>query len=336
MPIHACIQNKYAYLRYLEVKRAIHEFLHTHGFLELDLPVLLPELIPESYLEVFETEYRFMGKSRKLYLTPSPELLMKRLIVVGIGDCYYLGKSFRNSEPDSSKHSGEFTMLEMYKLNTHYLGLADIVLQMLRYIAGKIYCSHDSKIVYQGAHVDLSRWERLTVAEAFDTYAGIPPDILFDHEKFQEACVKKGYAVSKNVSYAELWSQVYTNEIESHMGMNGHPTLLYDYPVDFAALSKPNSDGTTAQRFEFYIAGVELGNCYSELTDWQLQTRRLQEEQKLRLLSGKIRHPIDHGFAEALKKGLPDCAGIAIGVERLGMIFADVSSIQNIRLIEIS
>jgi elongation factor P--beta-lysine ligase len=211
--------------------------------------------------------------------------------------------------------------------------------------------------VYQGIIVDLSCWEKLTVAEAFDRYAAITPDQLFDHEYFKKRCIEKGYQVERTASnalhaeknhtflnlesqssnstftYEELWSQVYATEIEPHLGTHGHPTLLYDYPVEFAALSKPNTDGKTAQRFEFYIAGIELGNCYSELTNWQLQEKRLHDEAALRAASNKIPHPIDTGFIDALKSGLPDCAGIAIGMERLGMIFTNSSHINDLQLI---
>jgi elongation factor P--beta-lysine ligase len=117
--------------------------------------------------------------------------------------------------------------------------------------------------------------------------------------------------------------------------MNGKVTFLYDYPVVFAALSKPNTDGKTAQRFEFYIRGLELGNCYGELQDWKLQEERLQTEEKLRKESGKIQHPSDWGFVDSLKKGLPDCSGIAIGVDRLAMIFVDVDSIDQLKLISV-
>ncbi|MEI6326896.1 MAG: amino acid--tRNA ligase-related protein [Candidatus Roizmanbacteria bacterium] len=415
--IKTSIQNRDSYIIYNQVVKSIESYLDQLHFLKLDLPVMLPELIPESYLEVFETEYRYIDSRKKLYLTPSPELLIKRLLVDGIGDCYYLDKSFRNSEPASSKHLGEFTMLELYKVGADYMDISEVVLGLLQNIKYKIsnikinhgsidpvlrQAQHDSGddklgrddkvyvndlvITYQGIKVDLSRWEKMTVAEAFKKYAGITSSELFDHDLFRKAAKRKGYATEikneklkiKNESespilssiiqdqkshidpvlrqaqhdsgddklgrddgqgeveyftYEELWSQIYSNEVEPHLGKNGHPTLLYDYPVEFAALSKPNADGITAQRFEFYIAGVELGNCYSELTDWPLQEERLRKEQQERAKSGKISHPTDWGFIESLKKGLPDCSGIAIGVDRLAMIFADVDSIDKIKLV---
>lgn len=317
-----------------KVEQAIHSFLQNKGYLKLDLPVLSPVLIPESYLEVFETEFVFLDQKEKMYLTPSPELFIKRLLSEGIGDCYYFGKSFRNSEPNSSKHLPEFTMLELYKVGADYKYVAQEVLEMLRIIAKAIYGTEES-LVYQGKHISLHRWEEFTIAEAFSKFANITEQELFDEELFMIKAKEKGYT-TENFSFEELFSQIYVQEIEPHLGKNGYPTILYDYPKQFALLCRPNKDGKTAQRFEFYIEGIELGNCYGELTDWKLQEVRLLNEDKVRKETRKIQHPVDKGFIDALKKGMPDCSGIAIGFDRLAMIFADVQNINDLKLIEIS
>ena len=413
------INHLTTYRRYLHLVQSVRSFLNDRAYLELDLPVLSPALIPESYVEVFETEYRYFDHRQKLYLTPSPELFIKRLLVEGIGNCYYLGKSFRNSEPTSSKHLGEFTMLEWYRVDASYIDLADEVLALLQHIQAHMdpnFCQDDKQhvvipsnegiqshnkmdprmheddrknvvipadagipqpspdsltLTYQGVQIDLSRWEKLTVAEAFETYAQITRDQLFDHDLFRQRCKEKGYKVKTSqkskvksqsaesadqapsndqsqipssqlsivnylFTYEELWSQVYATEVKPHLGAHGYPTLIYDYPVEFAALSKPNADGQTAQRFEFYIAGIELGNCYSELADWKLQEKRLADEAALRAASDRISHPSDTGFVDSLKKGLSDCAGIAIGIERLAMIFTNTKSITGLKLITVT
>ncbi|QQS44004.1 hypothetical protein IPM65_00115 [Candidatus Roizmanbacteria bacterium] len=321
------------YKQYISYVHAVHEYLQSKGYLQLDLPVLSPALIPESYLEVFETEFRYMDRKEKLYLTPSPELFIKRLLAEGIGDCYYLGSSFRNSEPNSPKHLPEFTMLELYKVRETYKYMAKEVLEMLRFVSRKLHGS--THITYNGKRISLDSWEGLTVAEAFQKYASVSESELFDTKAFLKKAAGKGYVVN-GFSYEDVWSQMYTQEIEQHLGTNGHPTVLYDYPVCFAALSTPNPDGKTAQRFEFYIEGVELGNCYSELTDTDLQDKRLSDEYEERKKSGKIDHPIDRGFVDALRKGLPVSTGIAIGVERLGMVLLDAQSIEDLKLITIS
>lgn len=351
MKINASIENLVNYKKYLRIEKLTHQFLKKKGYLKTDLPVLSPSLIPESYMEVFETEFGFLDKKEKLYLVPTPELFMKRLLAYGVGSCYYLGKSFRNAEPPSNLHSPEFVMLEYYKVGADYMDIANELLKMLQYIA------REKKVKYQGKNISLAQWEKITVAEAFKKYSGINEKELFDHKLFIKKAKEKGYAIyyssserskSRNsrplqgkqartvtYSYEDLWSQIYSQEIEPHLGTNGYPTLIYDYPKEFAVCAKLNSDKKTVQRFEFYIAGIELGDCYTELTDWKEQEERIGEEQTKRIRLKKISHPVDNGFVEALKYGLPKCAGIAIGFERLAMIFANVESINKLRLVNI-
>jgi elongation factor P--(R)-beta-lysine ligase len=339
MDIKTKIDNLPNYHVYVSLVRSIENFLTDNGFLKLELPTLLPYLIPESYLEVFETEYRFFDKRKKMYLAPSPESLIKRLLVDGIGDCYYLGKSYRNSEPPSSRHSGEFTMLEFYKINTDYMEIAETVIQMLRSIYESVSrITNKKEIVFRNSKISFEKWEKLTVAEAFEQYANMSNGVVFDKEKFVYLARKKGYQTEnngQNFSYEELWSQIYANEVEPNLGTNGYPTLIYNYPTAFAPLSKPNEDGLTSKRFEFYISGLELGNCYGELTDWKLQAERLQIEQEDRRKYSKIAIEQDDGFITALKRGMPECSGIAIGVDRLAMVFANVGHIGDISLVSV-
>jgi elongation factor P--beta-lysine ligase len=325
MKIQTEIGNLSNYKKYLAVEEATHNFLKGRGYLNIDLPVLSPALIPESYLEVFETEFKYFKDKNKLYLTPSPELFLKRLLAHGVGDCYYLGKSFRNSDPTATLHSFEFKMLEFYKMGADYMDIADEVLEMLRHINKRI----------ENKKLNFDKWEKLTVAEAFQKYSGVNENELFDHELFIDKANQKGYR-TEGFTYEDLWSQMYTQEVEIHLGKNGYPTILYDYPKEFAALAKHNADGKTAQRFEFYINGVELGDCYTELTDWKEQSARFDEEDKRRKETGKTTHPIDKGFIEALKYGLGSCSGIAIGMDRLAMVFAGVKSIDKLKLINIT
>ena len=243
-----------------------------------------------------------------------------------------MGKSFRNSEPNSPKHQPEFTMLEWYKVGKDYKYMAQEVLKMLSTISQELF--KKNTITYLGKSVSFDKWEEMTVAESFKKYADISTEELFDPNKFIAKAQKKGYA-THGFTYIDIWSQVYAQEIENNLGTSGYPTILYDYPIQFAALSKPNSDGKTAQRFEFYIEGIELGNCFSELTDAHIQKKRFTEDDRERSASGKIGHPVDWGFIEALEKGLPESTGIAIGVERLGMIFTNSKDIEDLKLISI-
>ncbi len=326
MKIYTKIENIKNYKNYLLLIKAIEEFFKKKGYLKIDLPVLSPALIPESYLEVFETEFFYLDKKEKLYLTPSPELFLKRLLVYGVGDCYYLGKSFRNSDLPAELHSYEFTMLEFYKMDADYMSLADEVLAMLKYI--------DKKIKNKNLKVSFNKWEKITVAQAFKKFAQIKENELFNQEKFLKKAENKGYQIN-GFSYQDVWSQIYSQEIEPNLGTRGFPTLIYNYPKEFAALAKHNPDNKTSQRFEFYINGIELGDCYTELTDWQEQEERFQKEFKERKKQGKINHPIDKGFIKALKYGLKSCSGIAIGIDRLVKVFFGLETINDYKLINI-
>ena len=252
--------------------------------------------------------------------------------MAGLGNCYFLGKAFRNSDPAASLHSFEFTMLEFYKKDVDYMGLADEVLAMIQKIAQNIFGKKE--IIYQGKKYFLENWEKISVQAAFEKFAGVTKEELFSPKLLAKKAEKKGYQ-TKNFSYEDLFSQIYVQEVEPNLGKNGKMTLIYDYPKEFAALAKLNPDGKTAQRFEFYLAGIELGDCYTELTNAQEQEKRFEIEDTKRKKDGKIIHPIDLGYIEALKKGLDKCSGIAIGLERLAMIFADSQSIQDLKLIKI-
>src|SRR3990167_6309937 len=186
MKIKTNKENLNNYKKYLRIQDKTETFLKKRGYLKTDLPILSPALIPESYMEIFETEFRFLNQREKLYLIPTPELFLKRLLSYGIGSCYYLGKSFRNSELPSNLHSPEFVILEYYKLNADYMDISEELLEMLRYIAG------GAKIKYREKNISLTKWGKITVAEAFKKYSGINEKELFDHKLFLSVASKKG------------------------------------------------------------------------------------------------------------------------------------------------
>lgn len=333
MKIKTTAENLSTYKLALKIEEATCQFLKEKGYLKLDLPVLSPALIPESYLEAFETQFSFFNKFHKLYLTPSPELFIKRLLTEGVGNCYYLGKAFRNSEPSSSLHLSEFTILEFYKTKANYQDIKKEIEKLIFYISQAVF--QKETIVYKNYQLNLKNsWEEISVAKAFLKFANIKTEELFDQKRFFKKAQKKGYT-TENSSYIDLFSQIYTQEIEPNLGVNGCPTVIYDYPKELAALAELNPDGRTAQRFEFYMAGVELGDCYTELTDWQEQKKRFEKEMLERKKTKKSSYPADWEFIKALKKGLPQCSGIAIGFDRLSMIFANCDNIKNLRLINI-
>ncbi|MBI5127546.1 hypothetical protein HZA76_03785 [Candidatus Roizmanbacteria bacterium] len=324
MKIKTEIKNLKNYKVYLKIQELVNRFFQKKGYLKVELPVLSPGLIPESYLEIFETEFRYFNRKEKLYLIPSPELFLKRLLVAGIGNCYYLDKSFRNSEPNSSWHQPEFTMLEFYKVGLNYLELADEVLEMLNYINKKI----------KNQKLKFDKWEKYSVAQAFEKFAKINEKELFDEKLFIKKAQSKGYEV-KGASYEDIFSQILASEVEPKLGRNGYATLLYDYPRQMASLAKLSKGKKTAERCEFYINGLEVGGFCTELNDYKEQEKRFISENLNRKKNKLINHSIDKDFIQALKYGLPACTGAGIGFERLVMIFANVDSIEKLKLINI-
>jgi lysyl-tRNA synthetase class 2 len=182
---------------------------------------------------------------------------------------------------------------------------------------------------YQGKEYSLKTpWERVSVAEAFEKYAGIDTETMLDRDKLFVASKNKGYQVDQKSTWEEMWNQIIANEIEPKLGVNG-PTIMYDFPVSQAALARKAKDPRFAERWEMYLAGYELGNCFSELTDWREQEIRCKADLLERKNLGKTEYPMDEDFIEALKLGMPETGGIAVGVDRLVALFADTPSIAD-------
>lgn len=334
-----------SYLMREAVVDAIRFFFKQRGFLEVETPLLVKAPGMEPYLEVFETELVGHDQTRqRAFLTTSPEYAMKKLLVAGLPRIFQICKSFRNGEDlMSSTHNPEFTILEWYRANTSYFEIMDDCENLLRYIfdyrahiqsGGKIGVVAENVnevpriLKYQGKELNLSLpWERITVAEAFLKYAQVGIDDLLDENSLRKIFFQKGY-LGEDASWEQMYNQIFLNEVEPFLGITT-PTILYEYPTSQAALSrKKQDDQRFAERFEFYIFGKELGNAFGELTDAAEQEARLRAEYEERKLLGKKMYEIDWDFVNALKVGMPEAGGIAVGVDRLVMLFADVGAIQ--------
>ncbi len=309
---------------------SIRTFFKSQSFREVETPLLVKSPGTEPYLEVFETRLR-CGDSiqSSAFLTTSPELQMKQLLAAGFGNIFQITKSFRNDEGLSDMHNPEFTILEWYRTNADYTHVMHDCEQLLLSILDQVHPSSGQKLLYQGLAYDLAPpWDRISVAEAFSRYAGINEDALHEEEKILAAARKKGYSISDSDTWETMYNQIFLNEIEPHLGVHG-PTILFDYPISQAALAKKkSSDPRYAERFEFYIGGLELGNAFSELLDWEEQKSRMVADLQLRQELGKTPYSLDKNFIAALKSGLHPTGGIAVGVDRLVMLFADVAGVN--------
>lgn len=297
------------YLVKEKVVDSIRLFFKKEGFHEVSTPILVPTPSIEPNLEVFKTELRTSkGEGRTGYLIMSPEFSIKKLLAAGIGNCFEITKCFRNEEEVSSLHNPEFTMLEWYRTGADYFD----VMNDFENLFIKIVQSVNPKVnlkewEYQRKKYDISTpWPRIRIEDAFKKYAG--KDVLkVDDENFYK---------------------IYFNEIEPELIKLGKPYFIYDYPISQASLSKPAKDSRFAERFEVFLGGVELGNCFSELTDAKEQEDRFKKDKALRKSLHKEDYPIDSDLIDALKSGLPEVSGIAVGVDRLVMLMADTPSIE--------
>lgn len=334
---------KARYLVREQVLDGIRSFFKQRGFTETETPVLARCPGTEPFLEVFSTTLKAHGlKDQPAYLLTSPEFALKKLVVAGFGSVFEICKSFRNNEGVSGRHNPEFTILEWYHSPGDYFDvmtdfelLFQYLLQRLRSWSthqapamSQLYGEHS--LVYQGRTFNLqSPFPRITVAEAFARYVGVDTTALLDRDTLLAVARQKGYQVTSKTTWEEVYDQFMLNVIEPALAQLDQPVFLYDYPASQAALSKrKTSDPRFAERFEVYLGGLELGNAFSELTDATEQEARFREELALRARLGKTKYDLDEDYLMALQAGLPPTGGIAVGVDRLIMLLANATSIE--------
>lgn len=292
-----------------KVTDTIRSFLKKRGFHEVFTPILVPIPSIEPNLEVFKTELRTSkGKKMPGYLIMSPEFSIKKLLAGGLGNCFEITKCFRNEEEVSNLHNPEFTMLEWYRMGANYFDVMEDFENLFIQIIKKVNPKVDlKKWEYQGERYDLTiPWLRIRIADVFKKYANL--DVL----KVKD----------------EDFYKIYFNKIEPEILKLRRPYFLYDYPISQASLSKPSKDPNFAERFEVFLDKLELGNCFSELTDSDLQLKRFEEDKNIRTSQGKEDYPIDMDLIEALKSGMPEVSGIAVGVDRLVMLAGNLETIS--------
>ena len=282
-----------------ELFRAIRECFYRARYLEVETPVKIHAPAPEEYIESVRSEEDF--------LRTSPELAMKVLLADGMERIFQIGACFRANE-SGRKHREEFTMLEYYCRGMEYRELAEFTAGFIRDAAKQVLGA--TRIEYDGRPVDLGRHEFVTVEEAFRRYAGCTAAEAEAADRFDELMVTK---------------------IEPELG-NGKLTFLCDYPSNRASLARlKKSDPATAERWELYIAGIELANAFGELTDAIEQKERFRAALKFRADAGMHPYPEPEEFFTALERGLPESSGSAMGLDRLTMVFCNATDIGQVR-----
>ncbi len=281
-----------------DVLAAVRNFFSNQGFLEVETPVRIPAPAPEAHIDA--------QASGSWFLQTSPELCMKRLLCSGYTKIYQICKCFRAKER-GGRHLPEMTLLEWYAAHTDYTTMMDQTCELILSVAEKT--KKDGKIHYQGNAIDLSgQWDRMPVSDAFDRYGSISMDKALETDRFDEVM---GF------------------EIEPRLGKT-KPLFLYDYPLACGALArKKRDDPALVERFELYMAGVELCNAFSELTDPKEQAKRFEMEMAVRIQQGKSPYPEAEPFLKDLCH-MPPASGNALGMDRLVMLFADTDQIDEV------
>lgn len=291
------------------IVRRIREFFFSRNFIEVETPVRIPVPALEPHIDA--------EPSGNCYLRTSPEFHMKRLLADGCARIFQLGPCFRQGE-SGRFHSPEYSMLEWYRTDADYLDVLVDAKALISDVAAEVLTG--DKLVYAGTEVELMpEWISLSVQQAFESFAGWNPVEQFDAKRFDLDMVTR---------------------VEPALPKD-KPVILKDYPREAAALAKcrlSDSDSARgaeiAERWELYIAGIELANAFSELTDPEAQAQRFEEWAAARRTAGRPAYPVDHEFMAALNKGMPECAGVALGVDRLVMLFANKMSVNDVRAFE--
>lgn len=289
----------------------VRDFFSQRRILEVDTPLLREFSVTDPYMNAFSV----VSPSGEHcgYLQTSPEYSMKKLICSGSGNIFQLSKMFRADE-HGAFHASEFTMLEWYRMDFDHYQLIEEVCQFIQEIVGK----KESNIVsYREVFISLLSIDPFNISldelskQTRELLGDIPNELLFDN-------------------YLSL---LFSEKIEPSLDPDVI-TVVHGFPASQASLAKIRTENglTTADRFEVYLAGMELANGFNELTDPEVQCRRFENDNQIRQQLGKAEIEIDSSFIQSLIKGLPDCAGVALGIDRLLMIKLGVKEIKSVLL----
>ena len=308
------------------IVRYLRDFLDALDFIEVETPMMQP--IPGgAAARPFRTHHNALDLD--MYLRIAPELYLKRLIVGGLERVYEINRNFRN-EGLSTQHNPEFTMLELYLAYADYRDLMEWVEKAIRGLADSLYGTHT--ITYQGRSYDLSKpLRRLTVEQAIIEHnPGIDPLSLRDPTYLRKRCEQLAIAVEARDGAGALQIALFEKTVESALL---DPTFVYAYPAEVSPLSRPNdADPFIADRFEFFLAGREIANGFSELNDPEEQAARFRAQAARKEQGDEEAMFYDADYVRALEYGMPPAAGLGVGVDRLVMFFTDSASIRDVIL----
>ena len=310
--------------------RRARSFFDERGCLELDTPLVAPDLIPESCLEVFETS-RILpsGSAARYWLIPSPEIWMKKIIARHRTSVYQICKCFRNGESSGFLHSPEFTMLEYYTMDANYKDSLKITEDLFAFLLG----SGGAAMPHWGVGSRVATpFIRMTMAEAFARYAGFD---LFAAAETKGALEDEARRLELDppagMGTAELYDLIFIHAVEPRLKQE-RPIALLDYPAFVPCLAQRAADGKTVERWELYYNGIELANCYTEETNAERVRAFFESEAAAKERHALVRHRVDHDYWKIFQgtPPLPPYSGVALGLDRLIMALCGRSSIDSV------
>jgi lysyl-tRNA synthetase class 2 len=308
------------------IMAALRGFFATRGFLEVDTPLVVPSPGLEVHL-------RAVPAGAGQWLITSPEYQMKRLLAAGLERIYTVCKCFRADE-EGHQHSAEFTMLEWYRA---WAGWEDILSDTEALVAAAAQAVNGAPVIdvagrRGGSRIDLTPpWPRLTVAEAMERFAGVRVTGAEDAADLAERVRAAGVDTRTATAWDDIFYTAFVDRVEPALARLERPVALVDWPAPLAALARRKPDAPhLVERFEVYVAGVELANAFGELIDAGEQRARFAGDLAERAARGLPGYPVDEKLLAALAEGLPPCAGIALGVDRLVMLVTGAAHIREV------
>ena len=302
-------------------------FFESRGFINVDTPTFMtvPDLTPA--LRSFRTDFvDNQGDSHPFYLQTSPEHFMKRLLTSGCEHIYQICRFYRNGERYDTHHP-EFTGLEWYEAFADYGTVMETTEAYVTSLAEAL--NHSSKLAYQGTEIDLRPpWPRYRVRDFFLDRSGIDLDDCVTRDAFAAAARARGCEVREDDEWDDLFHRVFLTAVEPALPA-GRPVFLTEYPARLPSLARHvPGDARYVERFELYMGGLELANAFTELNDPVEQRRRFEADLQVKRAREGYDGGVDEALLAALEYGMPPAGGIAFGLDRLAMLFADVRTID--------
>ena len=297
-------------LRHTRILASIRAFFADAGYLEVSTPLASPTLLPEPAIEVFATRLHRPGtdsardEGLPLYLSPSPERHMRRLIALGSGPIFQLAPAFRNGAELDRTHSPEFTMLEWYSPGSEYL----TEVARLERLVSSLPAEAPLPVPF----------DRITVRDAVLRACGIDLDAVDDRDRFRRAAESAGVRTAGDDTWEQVFNRVWLAAVEPDLP-DDRGTVVYEYPRRVPTFAQPITDTPYCRRWELYARGLEVANCFQEETDAERLARVIDGEDARKRRIAMILHPPDRAMADEVRDGPEICAGVALGVERLIM-----------------